>query len=322
MEGFLSPIGAVFAAVPGIATAPSTLAALAALGVLLAAWGATALRQPSLVAERLGTFNNSARSLEDLELQRSFTDRVLQPLIRKCSGLVLRYTPKSTLDGYRRKLILAGSPAGAEVRDFLGVKGLLALGFAGAWLLLGGAAQIGPSPISVAVVLGILGFYLPNMMLSRRIKKRQNEIQRALPDTLDLLTICVEAGLGFDAAIGRVVEKRHDELSRECGRVLTEMRMGRSRREALKTLSERTDVTDVNTFVSAIIQSEQLGVSISRVLLTQADQMRVRRRQRAEELAHKAPIKMLFPMVFLIFPAIFVVILGPAIPGIMESLSP
>jgi tight adherence protein C len=321
MEGLLVPVGTALAAVPALATAPPLLAALSALGVLIAAWGAAMLRQPSLVAQRLGNFNPSARSLEDLELQRSFGERVLRPLIRNCSALVLRYTPASTLDGYRHKLILGGSPAGAEVRDFLGMKGLLALGFGGGWLLLGGAAKIGPSPVALAALLAIVGFYLPNYLLSRRIKKRQNAIQRALPDTLDLLTICVEAGLGFDAAIGRVVEKRQDELSRECGRVLTEMRMGRSRREALKTLAERTDVADVNTFVSAIIQSEQLGVSISKVLLTQAEQMRVRRRQRAEELAHKAPIKMLFPMVFLIFPAIFVVILGPAFPGILKSLS-
>jgi tight adherence protein C len=311
----------MLAAAPAVATAPPLLAALAGLGVLVATWGALAMRKPNLVAERLGTFDTMIRSLEDAELQRSFGDRVLRPLIQRCAMLVLRYTPSSTVDSYRRKLILAGSQNGAEVRDFLGVKGLLALGLGGGWLLLGGAARIGPSPISIAVVLAILGFYLPNFLLSRRIKRRQNEIQRALPDTLDLLTICVEAGLGFDAAIGRVVEKRQDELGRECGRVLTEMRMGRARRDALRTLAERTDVADVNTFVSAIVQSEQLGVSISKVLLTQADQMRVRRRQRAEELAHKAPIKMLFPMVFLIFPAIFVVILGPAIPAIFKGLS-
>lgn len=321
MEGLLVPVGAALAAVPALLTAPPVLAALSALGVLMAAWGAAMLRQPGLVAQRLGTYNVAPRSLEDLELQRSFGERVLRPLLGNCAKLVLRYTPTSTLEAYRRKLVLGGSPNGAEVRDFLGMKGLLALGLGGGWLLLGSAASLGPSPLLVAAVLAVLGFYLPNYVLAKRIKRRQNDVQRALPDTLDLLTICVEAGLGFDAAIGRVVEKRHDELSRECGRVLTEMRMGRSRREALKTLAERTDVGDVNTFVSAIIQSEQLGVSISKVLLTQAEQMRVRRRQRAEELAHKAPIKMLFPMVFMIFPAIFVVILGPAIPGILKSFN-
>ncbi len=321
MDGLMTPLATVLEAVPVIATAPLTLAILAAFGVLLAAWGAMSLQTPGLVAARLGTYTSTPTSLEDLELGLSFGDRVLRPLIDACARLVLRYTPGSTVEGYRRKLILAGSSAGFEVRDFLGMKGLLAIGMGGGWLILGGAAQIGPSPVSVAILLAILGFYLPNVWLSRKIKRRQNELRRALPDTLDLLTICVEAGLGFDAAIGRVVEKRDDELSRECGRVLAEMRMGRSRRDALRTLGERTDVDDINTFVSAIIQSEQLGVSISRVLLTQAEQMRIRRRQRAEELAHKAPIKMLFPMVFLIFPAIFVVILGPALPGILKSLS-
>jgi tight adherence protein C len=290
---------------------------LAALGVLIATFGVAQLQRPSLVAQRLGSFGQPAHSLEELELQLSFRERVLMPLVRGISGLVLRSTPASTLEGYRRKLVLAGSPL--EVRDFLGAKGLLALGLGGGYLLLSGLVRIGPSPIAIALLLAVLGFYLPNIVLQRRIGRRQKAIQRALPDTLDLLTICVEAGLGFDAAIQRVAEKRDDELSREFGRVLAEMRVGRARRDALRSMAERTDVPDVNTFISAIVQSEQLGVSISKVLLTQADQMRVRRRQRAEEAAHKAPIKMLFPMAFLIFPALFVVLLGPTLPRIAQT---
>jgi tight adherence protein C len=319
MTELLSPIAAAVAAVPGLFGAPATLASLSALGVLMAAWGALSLRAPGLVAQRLGQAVPMARSLEEAELQRSFNERVLWPLVVACSRLVLRYTPHSAIDGYRAKLILAGSPGGLEVRDFLGLKGLATIGAPGAYLLLSFLLMAVPSPL-ILVALAGLGFRAPDFLLARRIKRRQSEVQRALPDTLDLLTICVEAGLGFDAAVGRVVEKRDDELAREFGRVLTEMRMGRSRRDALRSLVERTDVRDVNTFVSAIIQSEQLGVPISRVLLTQADQMRVRRRQRAEEAAHKAPIKMLFPMVFLIFPSMFVVILGPALPGIFKML--
>jgi tight adherence protein C len=215
--------------------------------------------------------------------------------------------------------VLAGSPL--EVRDFLGAKGLLAIALGGGALLLSPILRLGGSSLLWAFVAAALGFYLPNLILARSIKARQKLVQRALPDTLDLLTICVEAGLGFDAAIQRVVEKRDDALSHEFGRVLSEMRVGRSRRDALRSLTERTDVQDVHTFVSAIVQSEQLGVAISKVLFTQADQMRVRRRQRAEEAAHKAPIKMLFPMAFLIFPALFIVLLGPTLPRITQAFA-
>jgi tight adherence protein C len=319
MIELFGPLGAAVAAVPSLIVSPVTLAGLAALGVLMATYGALTMRQPGLVAQRLGTVGVSARSLEELELQLSFQDRVVAPVIRACARLVLRYTPQSTLEGYRRKLVLAGSPGSLEVRDLLGIKGLLALALPGAVLLASGLMRSPPSPL-VLVGLAGLGFKLPDFMLARRISKRQREVQRALPDTLDLLTICVEAGLGFDAAIGRVVEKRDDQLSHEFGRVLTEMRMGRARREALRSMIDRIDLQDITTFVSAIVQSEQLGVPVSRVLMTQAEQMRVRRSQRAEEAAHKAPIKMLFPMVFLIFPAMFVVILGPAMPGILKMM--
>ncbi len=319
MSDILSPIAAVVAAGPGFLGAPTILATVAALGVLMAAWGALSMRSPGLVAQRLGHAVPMARSLEEAELQSSFHERVLWPLVGACSRLVLRYTPHSAIEGYRSKLVLAGSPARLEVRDFLGIKGLMTIGLPGAYVVLSGLWLAVPSPLIVLALAG-LGFRLPDFFLSRRIARRQKEVQRAMPDTLDLLTICVEAGLGFDAAVGRVVEKRDDELSHEFGRVMTEMRMGRSRREALRSMVERTEVQDVNTFVSAIVQSEQLGVPISRVLHTQADQMRVRRRQRAEEAAHKAPIKMLFPMVFLIFPSMFVVILGPALPGVFKML--
>lgn len=320
MNESLGFVGALIAAAPALATSPLVLAALAGAGVLTAIFGVAQVQRPGLVAQRLGSFGPEPRSLEDLELQRSFRERVLMPLARRFSALVIKYTPTSTLEGYRRKLVLAGSPAGLDVRDFLGLKGLLAVAPSAAYLLLGSALQVGPSPIAIAVMLAVIGFYLPNIYLARRIKARQHGIQRAVPDTLDLLTICVEAGLGFDAAISRVVEKRDDELSREFGRVLSEMRIGRSRRDALRTLVDRTDVPDVNTFVGAILQSEQLGVSISKVLFTQAEQMRIKRRQRAEEAAQKAPLKMLFPMALLIFPSIFVVILGPALPRISSAL--
>jgi tight adherence protein C len=169
-------------------------------------------------------------------------------------------------------------------------------------------------------VAGGLGFYLlPTLWLSSQIRGRQAEIVKALPDALDLLTISVEAGLGFDAAMNKVAEKWSNELSVAFKRVIQEIQMGKLRREALRDMADRMDVSDVSSFVAAIIQADQLGVSIAKVLRIQSEQMRIRRRQRAEEKAHQAPVKMLFPMVFLIFPAILIVLLGPAILVLMAS---
>ena len=163
----------------------------------------------------------------------------------------------------------------------------------------------------VASGLG-LGFYLPLIWLNRRIGKRQHDMERALPDALDLLTISVEAGLGFDAAIAKVSEKFDNELGRAFARVNAEVRLGKIRREALRDMANRAGVQDISNFIAAVIQADQLGVSLSKVLRVQSEQMRIRRRQRAEELAAQAPIKMLFPLVFLVFPSIFIVLLGPA----------
>jgi tight adherence protein C len=157
------------------------------------------------------------------------------------------------------------------------------------------------------------------MWLSGKIRRRQQEIIKAMPDALDLLTICVEAGLGFDAAMAKVAEKWDNELSRAFGRVIQEIRLGKPRREALREMDRTTGVPDITSFVAAIIQADQLGVSMAKVMRIQSEQMRIRRRQRAEEKAHQAPVKMLFPLVFLIFPAIYVVLLGPATLVVKES---
>jgi tight adherence protein C len=157
------------------------------------------------------------------------------------------------------------------------------------------------------------------LWLSGKIRRRQDEVIKALPDALDLLTICVEAGLGFDAAMAKVAEKWENELSRAFGRVIHEIRLGKLRREALREMEHNVGVTDVTSFVAAVIQADQLGVSMAKVMRIQSEQMRIKRRQRAEEKAHQAPIKMLFPMVFLIFPSIYIVLLGPAVLVIMKS---
>jgi tight adherence protein C len=168
-------------------------------------------------------------------------------------------------------------------------------------------------------VFAFIGFFLPNLLINRRIRQRQQVVLNAMPDALDLLTICVEAGLGFDAAMKKVVEKWTNDLSMAFARVLQEIQLGKLRREALRDMSDRLGVSEMESFVAAVIQSEQLGVSMSRVLRVQADAMRIKRRQRAEENAQRAPVKMLLPMVFLIFPTIIIILLGPAVLQIIKS---
>ncbi|MDP2953856.1 MAG: type II secretion system F family protein, partial [Chloroflexota bacterium] len=175
-----------------------------------------------------------------------------------------------------------------------------------------------PNLVLFTALLGVLGYYLPLIWLGRKVKRRQGEILKALPDTLDLLTITVEAGLGFDAAMNLVTEKWDNELSWAFARTIAEIRMGKGRKVALRDMADRAEVPELTSFVAAIIQADQLGVSIARVLRIQSEQMRIRRRQRAEELAHQAPIKMMIPLTFLIFPAIFVILLGPAIPKLRD----
>jgi tight adherence protein C len=295
-------------------------AAAAALATFALVIGIALLRQPDPVRERLAAFIPAPRSLEDLELQQPFAERVLRPFLRGIAAMVVSRTPQSTLENIRRNLVLAGSPGALDVRDFLGIKGTAALICAGlvAFALWG---TVPTYALAAGVILALwIGYILPDLWLRGRIRARQHEIERALPDALDLLTICVEAGLGFDGAMLRVTQKWKNALAEEFSHALAEMRMGVARRDALAGIVSRTDVPDVATFISALIQADQLGVSIARVLHTQAAQMRTRRRIRAEELAHKAPVKMVFPMIFLIFPSLYVIILGPALPAIIDGL--
>jgi tight adherence protein C len=206
------------------------------------------------------------------------------------------------------------------VSEFLGLRIVLAAGCGGLVFTL--FAISGSSLMSLLlfpVVVGTIGFMIPGIWLSRKIKDRRKQIQLSLADAIDLLTISVESGLGFDPALQRVVEKWDNALTDEFRRMLHEIRIGKSRREAMREMAVRCNVDDLNVFVSSMVQADQLGVSITQVLRTQAKALRVRRRQRAEEAAHKAPIKMLFPMAFLIFPSLFAIILGPAVPQIMNA---
>lgn len=287
---------------------------------LLVYIGMRAQSQTISIEERLATFAETPASLEEIEMSLPFRERVLAPLVLRLARSASRFTPRSNVQKVRQKLIEAGGPSKLGVNEFLGIRLLLmgALGGLFFFLLAVSGAQL-LYLVLFPVVVGMLGYMIPGIWLDRKIKERKRGIQKALPDAIDLLTISVEAGLGFDPALTRVAEKWDNVLTLEFRRLLSEMRIGKSRREAMREMVVRTNVDDLNVFIASIIQADQLGVSISQVLRVQSRQMRIRRRQRAEEQAHKAPIKMLFPMVFLIFPAMYVVILGPAIPQIANS---
>jgi tight adherence protein C len=255
-----------------------------------------------------------ARTLEELELQAPLFDRTLRPMAMRLSGIGRRLTSPGKVGRTERMLNMAGHPGNLRTVDFLGLKVLLAVIFAGASLfglgLLLGELGFG---FFAGIGFAFLGFVLPDFWLGHHIKDRKRQILKAVPDTLDLLTISVRAGLGFDGALQKVVEKTDGPLAQEFRRALAEIRMGKARRDALRDVVARTDVQALTNFIGAIIQAEQLGVAISKVLQIQSEQLRIERRQRAEELAAKAPIKMLFPLVGCIFPSMFIVILGPAI---------
>ncbi|MBL7163369.1 MAG: type II secretion system F family protein [Anaerolineales bacterium] len=274
--------------------------------------------------ERLVEFveRGELASLEEIELSQSLTDRVIIPMARRFGEIALRFTPQNALEQTARKIELAGNPKGLEPTLFWAGRFGAAIGIAALLFFVLSVSAIDWSwgrKIIIVVLFTLLGFYIPELLLNSRINRRQDEVRKALPDALDLLTICVEAGLGFDGAMAKVNEKWDNELSLSFGRVLREIQLGKLRREALRDMSDRIDISEMTSFVAAIVQSEQLGVSMSKVLRIQADQMRIRRRQAAEEKAQQAPIKMLFPMGVLIFPSLLIILLGPAAVQLMRS---
>jgi tight adherence protein C len=268
---------------------------------------------------QLGSFQ--ARNLEELDLQLPFRERTLRPLVGRLSRMGSRITSASSTNTAEKRLAMAGNPGDLKLTDWMGVKMLVAIA-TGVTLFLLFALMSGNivSGMFLGLVFGGIGFLIPEFWLGGRIKARQKLILRMIPDTLDLLTISVRAGLGFDAALAKVVEKLPGPLTDEFRRALAEVRVGKARRDALRDMIPRTNVQPLSNFIGAIIQAETLGVSISKVLQVQSEQLRIERRQRAEEQAARAPIKMLFPLVGCIFPSLFIVILGPALISIMQTM--
>jgi len=259
-------------------------------------------------------------TVEDLDLSRPFHERVINPITSSVLRFFARLTPRGNLEILQHKLEVAGRPYGWIALDFVGLRVLGAFVLGGLVLLL---MSLGDLPLArrllLALSCGGLGFYLPILWLNMRVRKRKSAILRALPDGLDMLNVCVSAGLGFDASLSRVGDMWQTPLADEFSRVVLEVRLGKTRQHALTDLAARTEVPEVENFVATILQADQLGVSIAKVLHTQSDQMRILRRQRAEELARQATIKLLFPLVFLIFPAMLAVLLGPAVPQILNT---
>lgn len=296
---------------------PIFIAGAVLVVVILVVFGIVLLRRSEgdPLALRIDEFaaREEVASIEEIQLSMPITDRIFLPMVRRASDLVVRMTPQTALERTSRQLELAGNPRNMSAAEFWIMRGFATIGFAVlTFLMMVRFGQPTNKVLLYSLGAAVLGFMIPAMLLRSMIDRRKQAIVKKLPDALDLMTICVDAGLTFNSAMQKVDEKWDDALAREFGRVIYEMQLGKSRRQALKDMVDRMEVPDVTSFIAAVLQADQLGVGIGKVLRIQSEQMRLRRRQRAEEKAQQAPVKMLFPMIFLIFPSIFIVLLGPA----------
>lgn len=260
------------------------------------------------------------RTAPSEQREESLKERALLPLKEQIARTVLRLNPKITVESISLRLLSAGVGRRISPTGFLAAKGLLALGGLPVGAALGASIGGPAGAVMLALVFGGCGFILPDFVLGARAKSRREVIRSQLPDALDLLAVSVEAGLGFDGALAKLTEHMEGPLTEEFALVLSEMRIGESRQEALKKLSERVDAPELHSFTRAIIQADQFGISLGRILKVQAADTRLKRQAAAEEKAMKAPIKMLFPTVAFIFPAMFLVILGPAFLNLTKIL--
>ena len=279
------------------------------------------------LSARLAEFTQSGEqvSLEDLELSQPFAERVIYPALRNFSEFASRFTPQNEIQVTALKLELAGNPGRIDAPTLLFGRFIAAAIFAVIGFLLFTFSMLA-QPFSRAILYsmgaGLLGYFFPTMYLDSLIKRRQTEIQKAMPDALDLLTICVEAGLGFEAAMAKVAEKWDNELSAAFGRAIREVQLGKPRRDSLSDMSNRIGLPEMTSFVAAVLQGQELGVSMAKVLRIQADQMRMKRRQRAEQKARQAPVLMHLPRTVFIFPSIFIVLMTPAAVRMMNTAIP
>jgi tight adherence protein C len=254
------------------------------------------------------------------DAQLPFFDRVLAPAFNRLVGIGTRFSPSGIVGPIGRRLDVAGNPDGWTVERILGYKGLGLIGGTAFGVLTGSGFGLA-GMVVLAAGFGVLGFFLPDILTYNSGLKRQDAIRKALPDAIDLLTISVEAGLGFDAALSQVARNTEGPLAGEFFRVLQEMQIGKGRSEALRALGERTTIAELRGFVGAMVQADTFGIAIANVLRAQSKEMRIKRYQRAEEAAGKVPVKILFPLIFFILPALFVVVMGPGVLSIIDAFS-
>ncbi len=304
---FVVGLGAIFASI--------TLA-LSIVGV--------ATSEKRAVGRSLAAINAINTAPEPLrkELELPFAQRVLAPLAQRMLGLGKRLTPADTAQRLRKSLDRAGNPMGWDVDRVVGLK---MVGFVGLLLagVIGGVGFGLSTPMKLVVGVGcaVLGYFAPNIWLYNTGVKREEVMRKAVADALDLLTISVEAGLAFDAALSRVAKNSEGPLAEEFSRVLQEMQLGMSRSDALRALSDRSELTDLKGFATAMVQADAFGIPIGQVLRVQSKEVRTKRRQRAEEKAQQVPVKILFPLIFFILPTLFIIVIGPAMPGLMKAFS-
>ncbi len=279
-------------------------------------------------AEEKAVVRASLRQLDDYEVESvrekellvPLRDRAIAPVLAGLTGIGKRLTPQGYVDEAKRKLVSAGTGDQASIDRFLAIR-VITVAFApvAMYLAFTFSPTGGIGRLMFTVVVGAVLVIGPDSVLNRKVQDRQYEIRRRLPDVMDLLVISVEAGLGFEQALDRTVSAVPGPLTEEFSRMLGEVRAGSTRADAMRALDARTNVPEIRSFVLAILQADTFGVSIGRVLRAQADEMRIKRRQLAQERAQKAPVKMLLPMVFCIFPSLFVIVLGPAAISISKS---
>src|SRR5215469_8395056 len=291
------------------------LGVAAAIGGFTTVWSAVpkAPSNADVVEGRLRVYETGLPlTVGELELRQPFVDRVIRPALKRLGQFVERSMPEKVRQQIYTDLIVAGRPGGMSAGDFIAVRYVLAGLFAALGILIGLIAQSGVI-LAVAVAVGaVIGLYAPMYWLRFRLNSRREEIRADLPDVIDVLVVCVEAGLTFEAAMEKVVEKFDHGLAEEFGRVMQEMRLGRPRLDALNDMGARTGVEELNNFVQAIIQSDQLGSPIGKILRIQSDEMRLRRMVLAQERGARASLKMLLPMLGCSFPTLWVILLGPA----------
>jgi tight adherence protein C len=298
---------------------------LAAVGALIAFYAVRppAPTQADQVVERLDAYERTPEvllNLDDQEARLGFRDRVVQPMLRRFAAGMARRTPDAARIDLQRKLNMAGRPLGLSASEFLVVRYVTAgMGGLGGGLL--GLLTAKAPLIFLGLAIGaITGLFIPRSLISSRVKKARKELQGSLPDAMDLMSVCVEAGMTFEGAMSRVAERYSNALGAEFAQVLREIQLGRSRRDAMSELGDRSGVDEVHSFAQAVVQSDTLGTGIARILRIQSDELRRRRRQRAQEQGAKATLKMLFPMILFIFPSIWIVLLGPAVLLVMSEL--